>query len=153
MKVYLVGRHTPDFGELDIDIVLQENVTFPKTGIATYKSLVDLVNIAARSGVDALLFQNSPAQLTKALVKAAREFPDSPVRIGIVVSVPGERQAGVQKTFQFTDGNYADCTDEAVRLAKTVNPRAKVQAWGDGTVEITVDPPMRFEFSHIEWLF
>jgi len=42
--------------------------------------------------------------------------------------------------------------DSAVDIVEFVNPRAKVKINGPYSLEVTVDPPMEFEFSHIEWL-
>jgi len=160
MKAIVVGRHSPDFGSEDIEIILQENINFPATSRETIPVVEVLIAKAVETGA-ALLFQNSPAQLTVALHRAivehqigwkdqARSLPP----IGIVVSIPGERPAGVRKMYKFATGNCGDedFVEEAKDLAKFVNPRVKIEEEQYQGIWFEVDPPMRFVFSHIEWL-
>jgi hypothetical protein len=72
------------------------------------------------------------------------------VRAGIIISKPGPRPAGEQKQYFFPDSGAA----EAGKAVKFANPNARITEMEDSDdfLWVAVDPPMRFEFSHIEWL-
>jgi hypothetical protein len=152
MKVFVVGRHKPDFGDEKIEVMGQESATFPVTADECKNMIEALAAGAARAGADALIFQGMPGQVAAALVRMALQpMQNTPVRVGIVISVPGPRPAGVEKELVCTDGNYFSNAEEVAEVIRFANPRAKVDVSPQG-VTVTVDPPMRFEFSHIEWL-
>lgn len=161
-KVYVVGRHTPDLGDSDeFEIAGQENITWPETGQETLTRYRKLLTYLMREGFDAVLLQSVPAQLAWAIAAHARlEGQLDPNRqavfpVGLIINKPGDRPAGVSERFFFEDGgNGAHAAESAVKFA---NPRASVEtSWSDdfgpAIMTVTCDPPMRFEFSHIEWL-
>lgn len=145
VKVLVVGRHS---GALpDVEVVAQENITWAANSEEVLAQLEDLILRAKEKGAEAILFQATPAQLTSALLW--RKLAEGagfvePMPMGAIVNKPGPRPAGTQRTFKTGE---ASTIVEAVLFA---NPNAKV-AQADGEITITVDPPMRFEFSHIEW--
>jgi hypothetical protein len=148
MKALLIGRHA---GEIPgIEIVEQRNVQFPPTAQKCRTALRELKDDALALGADALVFQAMPGQLAIALAQCSYTGQWLPrIEIGIVISKPGSRPAA--KTYDFSDRNpYVRAS--AKRLAEFCNPNAKLEDDGSYTLRATVDQPMRFEFSHIEWL-
>ncbi len=139
MKVIVVGRHAPDFGSADFQVLETQAVTFPGTSVECSTVLDELLTYAKERNA-ALLFQAVPGQLVAALRNSSKDLSN----VGIVVSIPGERPGKVTKRF-----DAALSVEEAVKFA---NPRAVCVASG-GSIEVSVDgPPMTFVFSHIEWL-
>ncbi|NJM42474.1 MAG: hypothetical protein HC853_17910 [Anaerolineae bacterium] len=70
--------------------------------------------------------------------------------MGFVINKPGPREAGAARTFRGPAQTLAE-------VAHFANPNAKVstssgEAGSDESVAVIVDPPMKFVFSHIEWL-
>jgi hypothetical protein len=143
-KLLLIGRHTPDLGENSAEIVEQRNITFPATAEACAPLLAALFDDAHALGA-ALAFQALPAQVTAALFQIARRD----VQIGVIVSKPGERPAAEACAWDFSRESDAVLAHGAVR---TANPNAMITQTG-ARLTVIADPPMRFVFSHIEWLW
>lgn len=76
------------------------------------------------------------------------------LRVGVVISEPGERLAGVSKTFNVAhpDADYNNAlpyiAQDAVLFA---NQRAKTVVEGNDLI-VTVDPVTPFVYKGIEWL-
>ena len=146
MLAIVIGRHT---GEIPgIDIVEQKNVQFPARSNEVLPIIRELVDEAQAVGAK-LLLQNTPGQVAVAIALLKDERPVGPLVIGIVINTPGERLAGVEMNRDFTTLDNRLMAEEMVRFA---NPRVKVQLEDDYSLTVTADPPMRFEYSHIEWL-
>lgn len=147
-KVILIGRHAPTGLPPDLEIVRQENISWPATAQECIADLLRLVEQARRDDMR-ILFQAVPGQLAAALCDL-RDVVRG--RAGIVVSVPGPRPAGVTLRY-VVPASVAGTLADAVRHA---NGRAVVTttAADDGmtAVTVTVDPVAPFQFSHIEWL-
>jgi len=139
MKAIIVGRHQLS-GDEGLEVVFQRNINFPATSGDCRIVIFDLLQDAIASDA-VLIFQMMPAQLAVACADIIGE--DIRYRIGAIVNKPGERPAGKKLTTEVHQG-----VEEAVKFA---NPRAKIDHPEDGIMVITVDPPLRFEFSHIEW--
>jgi len=147
MKALLIGRHTPDFGDAEIDVVEQQNVVFPPVAKQCIPILLGLREDAQKKEA-VLLLQNTPAQVSVALSQIVSRY-QTDVReapIGVVISRVGERPPESTFTFQ---GNIASLSD-TIKAIKFANPRAKVEADG-AIITVTVAPPMKFVFDHIEW--
>lgn len=151
-KVFVIGRHTPDLGDSGYEIVATKNITFPVDWQGTEQVLRQLTDEAKNLNA-AILLQNCPAPVLAVLTKWAADngglgsSGDEPGTFGIIVSIPGERPAGVVKTFQVAPGMESIVT-ESVTFA---NPNAKV-IHEEGMVTVVVDPPQKFKFSHVQWL-
>lgn len=158
MKALLIGRHTagtmndPDLGE--IQVIAQRNVQFPSTAGECQVILRGLVEEAHEAGA-ALLFQAVPGQVAVALAHMAGQHAGAgaPVfhspRVGIIISVPGERPGTETREFEF--GDEADNAAVAEQAVKFANPRARTgrrNHWSVLTVK--AEQPMLFVFSHIE---
>lgn len=141
MKVLLVGRHS---GEIPgVEVVEQVSPTYPADLLGTAAVLKSLLEKADGLGTDVkLLFQNVPGQLAVALANT-NLYPMSTDRVGVIVSTPGKREAGVRLQFPGM-GN-------AERAVKFANPNAKTEIM-DGDLIVTVDPPMKFNLNRIIWL-
>lgn len=153
MKALVIGRHEPDFGDAKIEVIERQAITFEKSANLAEGQLWAAIRHLHALGGDALLFQGVPGQVTAALATMIRRQERGDVflpLIGVVISVPGERPEETARTFGMKTPYVweLDAITEAVRFA---NPQAKVAA-EDGTVTVTVCPPMRFRFSHIAWL-
>jgi hypothetical protein len=167
-KAIIVGRHTSDLGSEaeNFEIVGNENVMFSLVRSEAVQQLEQLFATAQSVGAEAILLQNVPAILAAALLdEQAKAGGQLPFRIGLIISVPGPRQAGVSEQFlvwasQSTnelgtpDVAAVEAAEAAVRFA---NGRAKIERSsepvdGDWVLTITVDPVPQFQFSHIEWL-
>ena len=120
---------------------------------------MQLLEDAENSGCDAILFQAVPGQLAVALTKIAarREIDwvengfEHDVKIGIIISKPGPREAAKQSDYRAD----LDPLQPVIRLVKAVNPNVRVELdeeMPEYLAHFFVDPPMRFEFSHIEWI-
>jgi len=172
VKAYIIGRHEPNLGdEADkIKVVGQEAITFASDSTECIRQLCKARFEAGRAGAHVLLLQNTPGQVTAALVYMASElfvdpdyksaefdFGDEHVypRIGVIISKPGERPAGVKTSISVENSSDLGAVICAI---KTANPRAKIEEWEPDEfgyvmgLDIIVDPPMRFEFDHIEWV-
>jgi len=143
MKALVIGRHTDAIP--GVEIVELRPVTFPGTADECAAVIRALWKEVEGRGVK-LLFQNLPGQVGVALARLMRDNP--PLSAGVVISVPGERLAGVSQSESFAE--HWDMTS-AEKLVKFANPRANVTSEGN-TITVTADPPMRFIFSHIEWM-
>ena len=149
MKAILVGRHAPE-GMSDIEIVDQKNITWSTNLSECIRQWIFLL-ADANEAKAAILLQNVPGTLASALVYLAcgdgNVTAHGPEQVGIIISKPGPREAGKTATFQFC--NQDDCI-EACNAIAFVNPNARI---GPGMQpDITVDPPAKFIFDHIEWL-
>lgn len=177
MKVLLVvGQHAPDFGDEEIEIVAQENVTFPATAEECQPVLVKLALRAQEAGA-ALLLQNTPGQVAIALATLAAEasanrehaqttgrdrdlaaryafFLPFERRIGAIISRPAPAEG--RREIVLTPGDMycydgPDWSELVAQAVAFVNPNATVDAGNDETL-ISVEAPRPFVFSHIEWL-
>lgn len=148
-RIILVGRHAPDFGaNADYDVVYQENITWPATAEECRVPLARLHDLSMEHGAY-IVFQNIPGQLAALLAhEAMRDGEMSPRRYGVIVSVPGPRPVGATSSFFVNDA--WECA-VLVEVAMFANPRARTERIAGPGVRITVDPPMEFKFSHIEW--
>jgi hypothetical protein len=148
MKAIVVGRHRGEIPGIE-EVGERRNVQFPAHSEECVPVLAGLAREAIAAEC-AVIFQAAPAQVYAAL-SAARADSESDlqvVRLGAVVSVPGERpgQTTNKKTFS-SEEDAALAAD----LIEKVNPRAKVQHEAN-FVEVGVEAPMPFVFSHVEWL-
>lgn len=177
IRAIVVGRHTPDFGTLQVEVVELLNVTFPATGEETLPVLKDLAKKAVEAGA-VLLFQNVPTPLAAALIRlmvhqqttmdlvknpwegyTSQDFAKDLVplpKMGVVVSVPSAMPSGSQtKEIQVwfnQDGLYGTRETALQDIVSFANPRATVQENGLKAI-VSVEAPRKFEFSHIEWLY
>lgn len=151
-KAIVIGRHN---GEIPgFEIIEKRSITFPATSEECKPIFECLLSDAFAAGA-ALIFQALPGQMVAAICSSiGRGGPITHVPVGVVVSKPGERPAGKQYTFDselFLAGAEYEETDvyhgEVERLAKHCNPNARVDGF-----TVTVDAPMQFVFSHVEWL-
>jgi hypothetical protein len=152
ISVLLIGRHAPDFGAEPIVLAEQRNVTFPATAQACISVIRQLLGDAHALSA-ALVFQAMPSQVAVALVRMASqsEMPDGwshNVAVGVLINRPAARPAGV--THQISLPTHA-IAQTVVETLRKVNPNAVIEL-DDAQVSIVVDPPMKFEFSHIEWV-
>lgn len=141
MKAYLVGRHNSQIPGMEI--IGTENANYPARSKETSGVLRNILEHARAAGAEAVIFQALPPQLANA-IRCAWWF-DLPMYA--VVSVPGERPAGKQMVFEGSDETVSQVAD-AVQFANQ-NARLLIE---NGTVTVTVDPPMVFQFSHLERL-
>lgn len=151
-RVILIGRHKPVGLPDDVEIVRQENISWPATAQECVSDLMRLIEQARREGVRILL-QAVPGQLAAALYHLRGVARDG--IIGVVISVPGPRLAGVVREYTVP----AECAGTLADAVRHANGRATVaiaqeDQVGDGQarVTVTVDPVPEFRFSHIEWL-
>lgn len=168
-KTLVVGRHGVDLGaEAEkYEVVANEAVTFALKREEVKSQVRDLEAKATAADAQVILLQNVPGVLASALVSYATSDEDffrlSPVRWGIIISVPGERQAGVVTEHEFpVDPDAAmgfafaqSAAMVAEAAVKAANGRAKTERIEIGskvTLRVTVDPVAAFLFSHIEWL-
>lgn len=148
MKAILIGRHS---GSIEgVEVIEQRNIQFPATSQECApifeKLLADAFALNA-----SLIFQGLPGQLVAAITRnIIANGPITHVPTGVIVSKPGERAPGKEYTFDSELFNRVYANDayygEVERFAKHCNPNAKVTGF-----TVTVDAPMKFEFSHIEW--
>jgi hypothetical protein len=147
MKALVIGRHS---GQIGMEIDEQRSVQFPATSEECKPVFEALLSECFEKGW-ALVFQGLPGQMATTIAKSiAYGGQISHVPVGVIVSKPGERPAGKQMTFDHNlfDRTYQnDVYYSAVEaFAKHCNPNAKVDGF-----TVTVDAPMQFVFSHIEW--
>lgn len=169
MKAIVVGRHAPDFGGQDVEVVEQANVTFPATARECEAALIRLAAQAQERNA-ALLFQNTPGQVAVALARLAAEaeaveyspaeqrpgvmgFKPEARRVGVIINTPSPAPMGPEVE-EFSFAPYAEhdpslLAAEAVRFA---NPRADTDTRDPYTLRVSVQPPRPFVYSHIEWL-
>jgi len=141
MKALVIGRHT---GEIPgIEIIETRAVTFPETAQECIPVLQALAAEAVERGVK-LLLQNTPGQVA---VACSILVTNAHVSLGVIISKPGPRPAGVQFRYSFSE--YWDMTT-GLQMLRESNPNCKTETEGS-TVIVTVDPPMKFVYSHIEW--
>lgn len=153
MKVILIGRHAATVGMSKVEVIEQRAVQFPASAAGCSTVLHQLIEEARASGAG-LLFQAVPGQLAVALAHyaAAVARGDHPgAEIGVIVSRPGARESGAERQFHTETADAALAIENAVKFANP-NARTAVTPGYLPVVTVTVDPPMRFEFSHIEWL-
>lgn len=143
-RVILVGRHTPVGMGQEIEVVAQENILWSLNAQECAKQWQNLVHQAQGKNA-AILLQNIPGILGIVML---RLVDYGMVKIGVIISVPGERKANAKKRFGFGDGYDAVEARDAIKYA---NARAQVEFVGND-IEVTVDPVPEFVFSHIEWV-
>jgi hypothetical protein len=164
--VFVVGRHAPDLGDSPVFIVGSAAPTFALNRAEVAQQLIEIEHAANAAGAKHILLQNVPAAVAGALIA---HLGRTMSQWGVVVSVPGERQAGASQTFEFqADPDGVDPwarAEQAVKLVeqavKFVNARATTvvalpgRGYGDNyisSVTVTCDPVPSFVFSHIDWL-
>lgn len=143
MKAIVIGRHELS-GKEGLEVVDQKNINFPATSQECEPIIRQLLEDAKAEDAS-LIFQAMPAQVSATVADIVDN--DTAYNAGAIVSVPGERPAGSVEVFESDHPFVAEQIAEAVKFA---NPRAKVVIEGL-SCKVTVDPPMRFKFSHIEW--
>ena len=92
-KAIVVGRHTPDLGNTNVEVIEVQPITFPVTGIECRIILNGLMDEARKAGA-AVLLQNTPGQVAAALAHMAPHFIDpfeERQRVGVVITTPGPR--------------------------------------------------------------
>jgi hypothetical protein len=151
IKAIIVGRHTPDLGSQaeNFEIVGNENIMFSLNRAEAVEQLEKLFATARGADAEVILLQNVPAILAAALLdEQSKAGGQLPFRMGLIISVPGPRQAGVVRKFELFSAWVARRAAEAILFA---NGRAKTNIEG-ATLTVTVDPVAEFNFDHIEWL-
>lgn len=154
MNIFIVGRHTNNLPEQQYTVVGSEAVTFATDVGSCKKQLRDLLNKATAQEA-ALVLQNTPGIVAIALAQLAADANGYGLgaAVGVIISKVAPREAGVARKFEI-DGTYA--ADSFCKAVAFANPNAKIQNTNPGfspaEYTVTVDPPMKFEFSHIEWL-
>lgn len=143
MKAIVIGRHELS-GDEGLEVVEQRSVNFPAHSQECVPIIRDLLE-QAKAANAVLIFQAMPAQVSVTIADIIDN--DTAYNAGAIVSVPSERPAGSVEVFESDHPFVAEQIAEAVKFA---NPRAKVVIEGL-SCKVTVDPPMRFKFSHIEW--
>lgn len=138
-RVILVGRHVSDLPER-IEVVSQENILWATNFYEAQRQFQELM-LRADKAQAGILFQNVPGILAAVLLRTPCD-----IQLGVIISIPGERQAGVSKSWQIAAEDAA-IVESAVTFA---NGRAKVEIDG-ATVTVTVDPVTPFVLSHVEW--
>ena len=145
-KAIVIGRHN---GEIPgVAIKEQRSIQFPATSAECKPILAALLDEAYNAKA-ALIFQALPGQMIAAITsEIGRNGPLSHVPVGVVVSKPGERPSAKRIRIE----SYGAL--EALEAVQVANPNAKLEHDdnNDDTAYIVVDPPMKFIFSHIEWL-
>ncbi len=153
-KFFVVGRHATDFGHIQVEVVGSANVTFALNKAEVIGQLTEIEQQAITASAEAVVMQNTPGVVAAAM---PQWLNTSQLRWGVIVSVPGERQAGISKEWvtrwaDDPDSNWAveaamKIAAEAVRFA---NGRAQVEH-DQAFLKVTVDPVTPFVFDHIEW--
>jgi hypothetical protein len=146
MKAILVGRHAGDIP--GVEVIEQRNITFALNVSEAFRQLEELLLDAHRAGAG-LLLQNTPGIIGAVLYKFAPFLHGCETPLGVIISVPGERQAGIVREFNCDNPMDLNTIESAVKFA---NGRAAVASAGTYTISVTVDPVPQFAFSHIEWL-
>lgn len=160
-EAVIVGRHTPEGLPQNIRIHRQFDITWSTDAGECARQWQELreevKNLPQYQPGMKIILQNVPAILAAVLLKT----PGVARGVGIIVSKPGERKAGVEKIYRFAEmaeNSYTSAVSDAraaERLVKEVNPRAKTSVEGDdlnAKLIVTMDPPTPFVFDHIEWL-
>lgn len=159
--VFIVGRHAPDLGDSPVFIVGSAAPTFALNRAEVARQLIEIEHAANAAGAKHVLLQNVPAAAAGALVA---HLGRTMSQWGVVVSVPGERRAGVERTFDFfSDPDTAQpleyakgSAESAAEAVAFVNGRAKTSIQpvcaGHAKMTVTADPVTPFVFSHIDWL-
>lgn len=139
----VIGRHTnnPDF---PLNVIASKSVTFAADKQECIKQVEDLLREAFDADA-ALIFQAVPGVLAAALTYIGVRNVPTHVGVGVIISKPGPREAGKRLPL-------AALTPEIYEAVMFANPNAKFEKF-EGGEDLVVDPPMKFEFSHIEWLF
>jgi hypothetical protein len=132
-NVVIIGRHNGSHIE-GINVVGQRNITWP----TSFQECKDLflgicAEVHAQNPENSnVLLQNTPGILASVLMGTL----EIPCGVGILISVPGERESG----------KFVACNDESKAAVMAANPNVK---WIDGG--FVVDPPVKFQADHIEW--
>lgn len=174
ISAVVVGRHqlTGDEGLVEVSRISENLPTSSKDVVEFLRKVVFPQADALGAAV---VFQAVPGQLAVALAKIASDSASdvayaidpqsgctvrgynskySHPRLGVIISVPGQRPSGVEREFYFSDEiderGYSPATlaSSAVLFA---NPRAQVKVV-EPALRVMVDQPMPFIFSHIEWI-
>lgn len=152
VRSIVIGEHTPNIPGIEV-IETRDVTSFGPRATDALKQLRKLLVDTKQAGIPCVLLQNIPSVLGPALWVLGYEshymMPADGCALGIIVSVPGPREAGVAKAFHF-GGDPSDQA-EAERAVRHANGRAKVSS-EPGTLTVTVDPQGKFVLSHIEWL-
>lgn len=172
----VIGRHKGEIPGV-VEVAERRNVQFPATRDECIPVLAEIAHAAKEAAgtysgsqrelpaAATIIFQAAPPQVIAALGAAYGASRDSRTRRGTdeyeiicdtlwfaVVTVPGPRLAGeTRKDTWETEENML----QALEIAKFANPNAKTDfqlhhSGGEHRSIVTVDPPMKFEFSHLE---
>lgn len=146
MKAIVIGRHELT-GEEGLEVIEQENVMFP-VWVGECETIIRNLLERAKEAGAALVFQSPPFQASNALHNIIDD--DVEYRAGGIVSMPGEHSLASCEIFHLNKIEDAGVLIDAVKF---VNPNAIVEVGSSGlsvTVEVAV--PMKFVFSHIDWI-
>jgi hypothetical protein len=148
--VLVVGRHPYSEGEYS-EYVGGDGVKFKNIN-PTFKDADDVTNLIFDSASEFthVIFQAAPPMVAQAMWGLACLGRVALPRIGFVYSVPGERPETQKREFAYSDGNMFEA--DVAGAVGFANPRARIDEKRAGYVEISVEPPMRFEFDRIEWV-
>jgi len=150
-KVMVIG-HVPEGLPAQYEVVVQKSIQFATTSREVILQLNEIVHDATSAGVDVVLLQDVPGQLTAALVFFAHYDAilsmGGLLQWGVICSKPDPHPAAVSQTVVFE--TRLDAVNAAF-LAEVANSKAKVHVSND-TVRVEVVPPAQPTFDHIEWL-
>jgi hypothetical protein len=157
-RAIVIGRHEQASIE-GVEIIDRRAVTFPATADECAFVLTELFREATEKEA-AILFQNIPGQLAVCLAQESyyhgratgqdRASVLDGIEMGVIISKPGPRPEKVV-TEQFI--GHKDEVDALQEFLRRAGSRSTVTLSADGhKAVITSTPPMRFEFSHIEWM-
>lgn len=147
-RILVVGRHV---GQLpsEFEVVEQQSISFNLDFMECAAQVQELFARAAM--LDAVpVFQNTPGILAAVLSQVSGKW-------GVIVSVPGERKAGVTKVFDFgmpqEVASFYGMAGIAEEVVKFVNARAHTTVNENfEKLMVTVDPIPEFVFDHIEFV-
>ena len=69
MRAIVIGRHAPDFGAENIEVVETRNIQFPPDSDGCFSVMSDICGEATRRGINAVVLQMVPGQLAVALAR------------------------------------------------------------------------------------
>lgn len=150
----LVGRHQDI--DIGMEIVRHEDIAFPASAKECKIIINRLMELAIATDVKCLVFQALPGQANKALFEFlmvdAHCPPYNEINVGQVVSKPGPRPASITKSWAMTSRFLANLIETALLFANKNVEIIRTDEEISTFINATVTPPMKFEFSHIEWL-
>lgn len=144
--IIVIGRHKPNFGDIQVNIVGQENIAF---GSNIYDVINQLraLDAMAKAENASIVFQNTPAIVGAALAAGAASGAIEVDRFGVTINAKIDRRKGISENFGVPTSGQRDRLVEAIKFA---NPRAKTERRGE-VVTVTVDPVPEFVCRQIQW--